>query len=356
MSYGHGGDIYQNRPVTLDFSINVNPLGMPDFVKKAAMESLEESFRYPDSRCGRLRSAAAAHSGVSEAGLIFGNGAAELLFRLVLVKRPKRAVLLAPSFSEYEAALKTVGAKIHFFYLKEEASFGLPVSEYLDFLEKQKPDMIFLCNPANPTGAVLERAAMDRILAFCESRGIFAVVDECFMDFLEKPEDRSSMPWIREGKGENLFLLQAFTKSFAMAGLRAGYGFSGDEGLLRRMEESWQPWSVSIPAQAAALSTFGKEREPFLRETRTLLKEERPLLSEGLQSLGFTVFPSAANFLLFKDGKPEAESRLYEYCLEHGVLIRACGNYEGLDKRFYRVCIRGHEDNDYLLNIMNGYL
>lgn len=355
MMYAHGGDIYKNKNVELDFSINVNPLGMPDFVRQAAMDSIAVSARYPDSRCGNLRKAAADHYGVPEEQLIFGNGAAELLFRLVLNKKPGSAALLAPSFLEYETALKTVGADIHFFYLREEEDFRIPVEKYLDFLREKKPEMIFLCNPSNPTGTVTDAVSLKRILDFCGEQGIFAVVDECFVDFLDEAGTVTCLPEVKAGNN-GLFILQAFTKSFAAAGLRAGYGFCSDRTLLEAMEASWQPWSVSIPAQAAGEASFGVERNQFLEETRSFLRRERAYLADGLRELHFTVYPSKANFLFFKDFKPEPESNLYGYCLERGILIRSCANYEGLDSRFYRVCVRSHEDNYHLLNIIRDYL
>ena len=136
-AYTHGGDVYRNEKIRMDFSININPLGMPDFIKQAAMDGVEESARYPDSRCRRLRRLAAGFYGVQEETLVFGNGAAELIFGIVRAVSPRRAVLTAPSFTEYEAALSSVGAEVLFFPLKEEEDFSLPADRYLDFLERQ---------------------------------------------------------------------------------------------------------------------------------------------------------------------------------------------------------------------------
>ena len=158
MEYGHGGDVYRNRNVELDFSINVNPLGMPNFVWEAAMKSIALSTRYPDSTCGALRARMSELTGIPGEMMIFGNGAAELIFRLVQTLCPKKAAIPAPSFMEYETALKACGTEVSFFYLKESESFFLNISEYLEFLKKERPDMIFLCTPANPTGAMMRTA------------------------------------------------------------------------------------------------------------------------------------------------------------------------------------------------------
>ena len=224
MEYGHGGDVYRNRNVELDFSINVNPLGMPNFVWEAAMKSIALSTRYPDSTCGALRARMSELTGTPGEMMIFGNGAAELIFRLVQTLCPKKAVIPAPSFMEYETALKACGTEVSFFHLKESESFFLNISEYLEFLKKERPDMIFLCTPANPTGAMMRKADLLKILDYCKRAGIVAVIDECFIEFLneEKADGciREFLAW-KEGMPENggtLFLLRAFTKTYAMVG------------------------------------------------------------------------------------------------------------------------------------------
>ena len=361
MEYGHGGDIYRNRNVELDFSVNVNPLGMPNFVWEAAQRSIAFCTGYPDSSCENLRGRLSEVTGVPEDQMIFGNGAAELIFRLVQEVRPKKAVLPAPSFAEYETALRSCGTEIAFFYLKEAESFFLNISEFLDFLRAEQPEIIFLCTPANPTGAMIRQADLCKILDYCKKHGILLVLDECFVEFLDEERScgciREFLDWEtgRPEHGGDLFLLRAFTKTYAMAGLRLGYGFCTSRELLERMEENWQPWSVSIPAQEAGYAALSEERIPFLKKMRETVAKERQYLSDGLTKAGFTVFHSDANFLLFKDFKTGQESWLYEYFLERGILIRSCRNYRLLDKRFYRICVRSHEENREFLEILKDY-
>ena len=361
MEYGHGGDIYRNRNVELDFSVNVNLLGMPNFVWEAAMKSIAFCTRYPDSTCGKLRRRMSEITGVPEDRIIFGNGAAELIFRLVREVRPKKAVIPVPSFAEYETALKTCGTEMAFFYLKESESFFLNVAEFLDFLKAERPEIVFLCTPANPTGAMIRQADLVRILDYCKKNGILLVLDECFVEFLDEERSggciREFLDW-ETGRPENggtLFLLRAFTKTYAMAGLRLGYAFCTDKELLERLEETWQPWSVSIPAQEAGYAALSDERIPFLRKMRETVAEERKYLSDGLTKAGFTVFHSEANFLLFKDFKTVQDSYLYDFFLEHGILIRSCKNYRELDPRFYRICVRVYEENKEFLEILKEY-
>ncbi|MCI8453154.1 MAG: aminotransferase class I/II-fold pyridoxal phosphate-dependent enzyme [Lachnospiraceae bacterium] len=353
----HGGDTYSKPAVFLDYSVNLNPFGMPDFVKEAARESLVDCARYPDSRYRALAGAAASYYDLEGERLIFGNGAAELIFRIVQARQPRRAVLLAPTFGEYEAALESVGVQPDFFCLKEEAGFELPVDAYLKFLDQIRPEIVFLCNPANPTGTVCESGGLGQILDFCGACGILAVVDECFLDFVEDSEDLSVLPRIRRGE-KQIFVLKALTKSFAMAGLRFGLGFSADGELLERMRCSGQPWSVSIPAEAAAMAVFTdpKRSLQYLLKTRELLKEEKKCLGEGLAAAGGEIYGSRANFLFFCDTLGQRPLALYEHFLAQGILIRSCADYHGLNGLYYRVCVRRHEENVRFLKTLADYL
>lgn len=353
--YRHGGDVYRNQNIQYDFSINLNPFGMPEFVRDAAIEGVLKGSRYPDSGCGRLRTLVSSYYKVPESELIFGNGAAELIYGIVRALRPKRAALLAPTFSEYEHALRAEGAEICCFFLKEEEGFALSPEDYLEFLKREQPELIFLCNPANPVGNLMDGAAMDQILRFCRERDIFVVVDECFLDFTEAGEGISAVRKIRDGY-RNLFVLQALTKSFAMAGLRLGYGFCKNKGILKSMESHTQPWNVSVVAQEAGAAAFGPEREIFLARTREFLRTEQGYLKDKLKAAGFCVFDSDANFLLFKDQKGRAERELYTFLLDRGILIRCCDDYHGLDGTCYRICVRSREENDRLLEYIGEYL
>lgn len=370
--YIHGGDVYRNRDVRLDFSVNLNPLGMPKEARRAAAESLSFCDRYPDSRAEALRACLSSRYRIPGDHIVFGTGAAELIFRLVYAIRPRAAVLLAPSFAEYEAALSGAGVPCSFFLLREENGFRVDVDAYLHFLKNCLPDggMCFLCNPSNPVGTLLSGTELNRILDFCEERGIFAVTDECFLEFVDHWEQYTALPRVRRGD-KKLAVLNAPTKTFSMAGLRIGYAFLADEALTGRLEAAGQPWCLSIPAQAAGAALFADSgagicgsdspalqinsakpefcADVYLKETRAFLSAEKAFLREGLSECGFTVCGSEANFLFFRDRSERAEYALSEYLLKRGILIRSCGNYRGLDGHYYRICVRKHEENEALL-------
>ena len=334
----HGGDIY-GRLVTLDVSVNTNPLGPPPGVVRAVVDAAQLLDRYPDPHCRRLVAALADREGVPEEAILCGAGAAELIFSFCAALRPRTALELAPTFSEYAAALAAAGCRVERCALEEEQGFAL-TEKLLEELERKNCEVVFLCNPNNPTGRLVPPALLENILALCERRGGWLFVDECFLELSDGGRGTSLAPLLRPGR--RLFLLRAFTKSYAMAGLRLGYCLCGEGALLERMGRQTQPWNVSVPAQAAGLAALGEEA--YLRESRALIQSERRYLREGLEALGLTVCPSQANYLLVK-----SPAELSGPLLDRGILIRDCANYRGLGPGWYRTAVRGREDNGRLI-------
>lgn len=336
----HGGDIYQ-RDYRLDFSVNVNPLGTPKRVMEAACEGIRLSAQYPDVECRKLRAKLSLAEGVPAEQIVFGNGAADLIFALALAKRPKKVLLPAPTFAEYEQAVRMAGGQAVYHELSEDDGFLL--DERMIESITYDMDMLFLCNPNNPTGLPLKKELVFRILERCAACGVLLVVDECFNEFLDDPEAYSVKEYLDRYPG--LFILKAFTKVYAMAGLRLGYGFSSDRELLARMGEMRQPWNVSIPAQYAGVAAL--DETEYVSRCKAMLAGERDYLKAGLKNMGFTVYDSQANYIFFR-----AWPGLYQAMAEQGILIRDCSNYAGLSEGYFRIAVKTHEENKELIQTM----
>lgn len=236
LSLIHGGDIYSPHPVPegerlLDFSANLNPLGMPEEVRQALCSHVEEYAAYPDPLCRSLRQALAEHHRLCPEWFLCGNGAADLIFRLAFGTRPKRALIPAPTFAEYAQALTEAGCETTRYVLSEQQDFLLDER----FLKTVQPgvDLVFVCNPNNPTGLITQRSLLERLLERCEQVGARLCVDECFLDFLPEEPLLTVLPLLE--KHPNLLVLRAFTKLYAMAGIRLGYGVCSDPQLLSAM-------------------------------------------------------------------------------------------------------------------------
>lgn len=344
----HGGDwvsfAQEYGAVPLDFSANVSPLGTPWGVQSAIAAVAQTADRYPDPLCRELRQAIARAEGVAPEQILCGNGAVELIYRAVLARRPQRALVLAPTFSEYESALDLAGCETVRYPLGEADGFVLRE----DILQSITPEiqMLFLCEPNNPTGRTTSRELLWNIARRCRETGTTLVVDECFNPFLDEPEAHS----LRDALGEfpNLLLLKAFTKLYAMAGVRLGYALAQDS-LLAALEGAGPPWSVSSLAQAAGLAAL--KETAYVKTLRALMQEQRPLLREGLEALGLTVVPGEANYLLFRAGKP-----LYAPLRQRGFLLRDCGNYHNLHGNWYRAAVRTRMENQALLRALEEVL
>ncbi|MCI9485703.1 MAG: aminotransferase class I/II-fold pyridoxal phosphate-dependent enzyme [Lachnospiraceae bacterium] len=335
----HGGNIYQYGNV-LDFSANLNPLGMPELVRRAAVSGAMRAEHYPEPDCAELRERIGRRLGVGTGQVICGNGATELIFLAAAAIRPRRALLLAPTYAEYEEAFSAYGCECRYHFLREKDGF-LPGEDFLEAVTGDY-DLVAVCNPNNPTGLLLERDFVGRLLERCREAGSILFLDESFMELTGKKEAASAEPFLRS---EQLFLLRSMTKTYAMAGLRLGYAVSGNRGLVDDMYRYKPSWNVSIPAQAAG-EAASSEAE-YLARSVLYIGKERQFLLDGLAAFPVRVYPGAANYLFFSCGRED----LREAFLEQGILIRDCGNYRGLKAGYYRVAVRTHAENQQLLHV-----
>ena len=344
MQLVHGGDWAGYRAEfgrdPLDFSANVSPLGLPEGVARAITAALPTADRYPDPLCRELRAKLALHEGVPAEQILCGNGAADLIFRLVWAKKPRRALVTAPTFAEYATALESVGCTVERFFLREQEDFA--VTDAFCAAIHPGVDMVFLCQPNNPTGQLTALPLVEQILRRCTACGTLLVVDECFLDFLPDHALHTAKGLLREG---DLVILKAFTKLYGMAGVRLGYALSADAELLARMQAAGQPWAVSGLAQAAGIAAL--DETEYVAQVRALIETQRPVLADGLRALGLRVIEGRANYLLFR--APEA---LGAALRQKGAVLRSCGNYPGLDAGWYRTAVRTENENRQLLALL----
>ena len=292
MQLVHGGDWAGYRAQygqdALDLSANVSPLGLPEGVAKAITAALATADRYPDPLCRALRAKLAAHETVPAAHILCGNGAADLIFRLVWAAKPRTALLPAPTFAEYAAALETAGCTVRRHFLHECEDFA--VTEAFVSAVDEGTDMVFLCQPNNPTGQLTPLPLVKALLHRCEACGALLVVDECFLDFLPESEALSAKKFLAS---PNLIILKAFTKLYGMAGVRLGYCLCSSTALLDKMQAAGQPWAVSSLAQAAGLAAL--DETAYVARVQELIAQQRPILRDGLRALGLRVLDGSAN-------------------------------------------------------------
>jgi threonine-phosphate decarboxylase len=345
--YDHGGDIYDLPQKPLDFSANISPLGVPQGVAEAVCREASHFDIYPDPRCGKLREALGRCHGIDPERIACGNGAADLIYRTVRYFRPRKALLAVPTFSEYEKALEEEHCAI--------IRYALPLPRFggdagILPLISAETDMLFLCNPNNPTGLLWEKALMEKVITKCRNTQTILVIDECFNEFLDDPADHSALAFLNASA--NLIILKAFTKIYAMAGFRLGYILCGSEETGRGIAAAGQAWSVSSVAQTAGIAALTETS--YVEEVRRLVKEERNSMKDALSGLGLEVLGGEANYIFFRISETSGfdQSRFFEQLRCRGFLLRSCANYSGLDDTYYRVSLRKHEENQALISAL----
>lgn len=343
----HGGDIYAYEAAhgmrPLDFSANINPLGMPEVAAAAARDAVARAVHYPDPACTALRAAISRHEGVEASQILCGNGAADLICRFAYAVGARRALVCAPSFGEYPRAVAAAGGEVVPHALRAEDGFRV-TDAILPALAGVQA--LLLCNPNNPTGRTADPALLTAILDACAERGVYVLLDECFIDFLDEPQAHTRVRAL--AAYPRLVVLKALTKFYGMPGLRLGYALCADAALLLRMDAAGPPWSVSVPAQAAGVAALADSG--YVVKTRALVWTERAFLRDGLRALGLNPI-GEANFLLFR-----ARPGLADDLQEEGILVRNCASFDGLGEDWIRIAVRGRGENTRLLAALSERL
>lgn len=348
--YHHGGEIYHQK-IKYDFSVNTNPLGMPQKVKDflSTEKAIYFSTVYPENQSGILMERIAKKEGVLPNQVVCGNGASELIHSVFSALPRGKVLLVIPGFSEYERAALIYGWDVIYYEMKEEMDFVIG-EDILESIENNQPDLVVIVNPSNPVGNLISNTLLKKIVDMSGEFGGQVLIDECFLPFIEESERLSAkkyMNQVQSKRAGNCIILRAFTKIYAMAGIRLGYLILADAELADDIRNRLPDWNVSSIAQQTGMLAL--EEENYLTETRVYLQRERKWLADSFKKLGFQVYPGEANFILIKGKKG-----LKEKLIEREILIRDCSNYKGLESVdgetcFYRIAVRKHEENEVLI-------
>ena len=348
----HGGNIYKMakklgipESEVLDFSANINPIGLPDFIREALISSIDGIINYPDPECTALREAISRHDGVPVSRISCGNGGADLLFRLAYGLRPGKVLLPVPAFVEYEEAMTAAGAEMVYYFMGED----LEIHEDILDLMSEDIDLMIICNPSNPTGILTGRDLLERILDQAGKKGIRLMIDECFLEICEEEEHFTMRGCLEENP--NLLILKSFTKLYAIPGLRLGYILSGDSELIEKVNRAGQAWPVSHIAQCVGVEAL-KSRDYRDRVVETTNEERKYMVGE-LSRLPIRLYPGKANYLFFRaPGVTDLDLRLEQY----GIMIRNCSNYVNLGEDYWRVAVKSHQENVRLISALKEIL
>ncbi|MCM0649954.1 aminotransferase class I/II-fold pyridoxal phosphate-dependent enzyme [Clostridium swellfunianum] len=347
----HGGDIYTEgkfKGINLvDFSSNINFLGVPKSFKENVYKALEDITCYPDLKYREAKFHLKEYLGaeIKEENIILGNGAAEIIN--LAIGALKRPCIVVPSFSEYETTARSCSEEIVFCSLNEDFTYNY--KSILDNMERC--DGLVIANPNNPNGGVIDKKCFEEIIAYCEANKKKIIIDEAFVEFVSR-DNQSFIDSCANFKC--LFIIRAFTKFFAMPGIRFGYGVSSDKAFIEKLSKTQIPWNINSFAETA-IKTVLKDTE-YINNSKVLLYKEREYFSQKLKGFKFIdkLYESHGNFFLLKLKETSGEE-LFNFCLSKGILIRRCRNFRGLNDSFIRLAVKSREDNNRLLEVFMNF-
>ncbi len=356
----HGSDIEQieqyygiSKENIVKFGANVNPLGLSDSVRKNLTEHLDIITSYPDRDYKSLRQVIAAYCSTNADYVVTGNGSTELISLLIGQRSARHALVIGPTYSEYDRELSLTGGHISHYYLKESQDFRMDMDDFKNALTDDI-DFLILCNPNNPTSSALTQDKLRRLARLCKEREIFIMIDETYVEFSPHIDEITAIPLVSDF--DNLMVIRGVSKFFAAPGLRLGYGVTSNRQFLKELKRNQNPWSLnSLGAYAGELMLQDTD---YINRTRELILSERDRCLTRLKELDHVkVYPAYGNFILIKllkDGLTSFD--VFDHAIRQGMMIRDCSSFEGLPGEYIRFCIMNPDDNTRLLNCLNELL
>lgn len=352
----HGSDLEKIQKVygikkedIISFSANVNPLGISPKMKQTLAEHLDAITTYPDREYTSLRNCIAEYVHSEAENIIVGNGSTELISLFIQIEHPKKAMIIGPTYSEYEREIFLGGGTTHYYPLREKDDFKLDLNDLTDHLN-ESIDLLVICNPNNPTSSAITRGEMRRILDICKQYDIFVMADETYVEFADRTQDITSVPLTNYYN--NIIILRGTSKFFAAPGLRLGYAVTGNHDLIKSINTRKNPWTINSLAVIAGELMF--QDKDYIAKTRELIVGERERIYRRIRkSRDFKVYPPNANFMLAKILRDDLTSfDLFERAIRQGMMIRDCSTFPFLDQKFIRFCFMNPRDNDRLMDCL----
>ncbi len=343
----HGGYYGDNHEEVMDFSVNINPLGVPEKLIEALKKELEKMARYPEIDGATGKEALGQYLGVKSEKLILGNGATELIYLFARSLRPKKVLIVKPTFTEYSKAFRLSGSSIYNYYTDEEKDFTVQTEELISEIDSIKPEVLVICNPNNPTGVFTDIDRLVPILHKLAEINAYLFIDESFIDFTNKASCISLI------EKYNIFILRSMTKIFAVPGLRLGYGI-GKEDIILKLNQMKEPWTINSLALSGIPVLL--EDRGYFNMTRSWYLEEKQFLYNELKKIPYIkVIESETNFFLIKLLKCNANS-LKEYLLDKKIYIRSCDDFQGLSDKYIRIAVRTREENCKIISEIRQFI
>ena len=358
----HGSDLekiaaYYHIPASeipgiIKFGANVNPLGLSESVKNDLAGHLDIISSYPDRNYTSLKKTIGEYCHISPEHIVVGNGSTELISLLISQRQAKKALVVGPTYSEYERELALTGGTITEYNLKEDLNFQLDMQDFFASMADDV-DLLILCNPNNPTSSAIKNHDMKQILTFCKERNIFVMIDETYVEFAPDVAEITAIPLTDEF--DNVMVIRGVSKFYAAPGLRFGYGITSNHDFLEALLIHQNPWSLNSVAAYAGEHMF--KDHAYQQATRQLICSERGRMYTAIQNMpAFKAYKPYANFILVRILKERITSfDIFEAAIKERMMIRDCSSFKSLDGEYIRFCIMNPEDNTHLLKLLEQF-
>lgn len=340
----HGG--YFGKEEIIDFSVNINPLGVSEKVIKKVHEVLGDIIKYPEIDGKSTRNIIAEKLDFKSEEIILGNGATELIYLFARAIKPKKVLIIQPTFNEYKRAFKLNEATVVNFINKWEDDFDIDIDSLILKIRNEKPKVLVLCNPNNPTGGQIKLNKLKIILEELNKINSYMLLDESFIDFSENKSLESLI------NNYNIFILRSMTKYYAIPGLRLGFGLGNKKliDLLNAYKEPWTINSLSLSIVESLLDDY-----EYINKTKEWYVKEKEYLYQEIKKLDkIKIYESDTNFFICKLENSKSKE-LNDFLLNEKIYIRTCEDFIGLDETFFRIAVKNHYDNVKLIESLREY-
>lgn len=332
----------------MDFSSNINPLSPSPKAFEFLKKNLSLIKTYPDPLYKNLKEAISKYSSCATDNIILGLGSTELLTNAINLINPKKALILSPSYSEYENELNKINAEIFFYTLKLENNFRIDLDEIINLINKNNIELFVFANPNNPTGSILKKDQIEEIL---KKTCAYIIVDETYIEFTDM-KIFSSVGLIKNYN--KIIISRGTSKFFGVPGLRLGYALNSQKDLLNKFTNKEILWQINICADLMGQVMF-KDKE-YIENAFSYIKEQREKLMSELENIpSLKAVNSSGNFILVKLKKGSVKS-LVKKLRENLIIVRDCSDFKGLDESYFRFCILDKKSNEIFIEKLRDAL
>ena len=350
----HGGVAWKLRDVE-DYSHNLNPFGSPECIEDIIRSAASGVDHYPDDSCSELKDELARHFDLENKNVLIGAGSSEIIraFPNVFLREGEGAMIFRPSFAEYAQQCRIVGAKVIDGLLTESDDFRI-VTDHLFTRMSKNIKALYICNPNNPTGRIEPRDKVISIIEECERRGIMVFLDETLLELVPDYKNISCAKYVTEY--DNLVVAGSLTKSFAIPGIRIGFGFTSEENaeLMNRIR---LPWNVGHIEQKVATELF-KNHMGHVEKAAEMMRTESQRMYSRLKDIGFPISAPTDSFFFFNSVQSlhKKASDLQKDMLEHKFMVRDCASFGAPFEWYVRFCVKDRVRNDRFIDAMEDVL